>query len=97
MYKHTLFLNYYLKNNQHNGNGSQRNKISQLIRRPTSVVVITFALHAKGPEFEPQVDQFLFLPTTIIHSFFNNNYKSGYLFFITNNVKSNEGIFFKPC
>lgn len=31
-------------------------------RWPTSVVVITFALHAKGPEFEPQVDQF-FIPT----------------------------------
>lgn len=27
-------------------------------RRPTSVVVITFALHAKGREFEPHVDQF---------------------------------------
>ena len=25
---------------------------------PTSVVVITFALHAKGREFEPHVDQF---------------------------------------
>lgn len=31
---------------------------------PTSVVVITFALHAKGREFEPHVDQlfpFIFL------------------------------------
>ena len=31
---------------------------AKIKRRPTSVVVITFALHAKGREFEPHVDQF---------------------------------------
>ena len=39
-------------------NGALSTILQKLERRPTSVVVITFALHAKGREFEPHVDQF---------------------------------------
>ena len=38
--------------------GALSSVLEKLKRRPTSVVVITFALHAKGREFEPHVDQF---------------------------------------
>lgn len=43
-------------------------------RRPTSVVVITFALHAKGREFEPHVDQFFnfYLCVPLLHGDFNS-------------------------
>ena len=41
-------------------NGALSTILQKLERRPTSVVVITFALHAKGREFEPHVDHFLF-------------------------------------
>lgn len=38
--------------------GALSSVLEKLKRRPTSVVVITFALHAKGREFEPHVDHF---------------------------------------
>ena len=51
-------------------NGALSTILQKLERRPTSVVVITFALHAKGREFEPHVDQFFvfFLCFLLIYS-----------------------------